>query len=87
MKTRLLAIGLVHVVVAASLAESHVSVWYHSSAYYLQQDNPPKVEIYGPGTYKIEVTDEASPDGLGWIQLISVTQPVSGTVEIYILRD
>ncbi len=87
MRTHVLAIGLLYAVTAAAVADNQVSVWSATLGDYQVLQSPPSVEIYGPGTYKIEVTDEGAPDGLGRIELISVTQAVSGAVIIHVERS
>ncbi len=71
--------------VGAARADNVIEEWWHAPgiAYAIDQ-NLETILIMAPGTYKFQATDGSA---LGQIQWIHVAEGVTGTVDLYILRD
>ncbi|MFH1745771.1 MAG: hypothetical protein ABIG44_01875 [Planctomycetota bacterium] len=68
---------------SSALADNEITVWYATGTYLVEQDAH-TVLITSAGTFKVQATDGAN---LGHIRSITVAPDVSGTVNLYILRD
>jgi hypothetical protein len=67
--------------------QNYIEEWGGAQGGYVITQDPPTVLIMAPGTYKFQAFDPNDWTGLGAINSITVAQGVTGTVDLYIMRD